>query len=263
MHSAALEICVPAIAEFSKRKAYAGALMADIRSCAEELGDVKPEIMFLKGLPHLSVGELDETALCIKKSFDLKEMKIVAGLIPERTSTAVMTTLRNLRVNWYTMDCGSLNYVDLKALRGSNDLSIYGNLQRLFGFLEMNNFTVILYTDIKGETKASLQDSVNRAIELGAGAIELRSSDNANLITFGSEYLLSKGYVRANTEAKIVFALPRFAAELEDYYASSAEQYGMGCGAVTKLDGIKAKYTDDAGLYIANIENPNAIMTLI
>jgi len=213
--------------------------------------------VMLKGMCCLASEDAADIAIAIKKGFELSDACIIAELLPDRTNMGIMTVLRNLGVDWYVLESGSLNAVDLKTLKGVNDLTLYGNIKRLFSVLDMHNYSVVLNTNIAGETEASLQDSLARAIALEAGAIELRGG--GELQEKGAAFCRAAGYEPLAAE-KCVLALPQYRAMAEEAYSSCTEQIGIGCGAVTRLEGMCLRNTDDAQLYIAHVGEPDIIM---
>ena len=264
--STCIELRIPPLRDAETRRAYAAALIQDIALTAEEL-EAKPTVLRLIGTEYLNPDSLLDVSIALHRYLIGENTGVYAEVLPRGMSAALVSCLRNLCVGWYTLDFHTLNISDLKASGGRQDLSYYENLKRLIQTYRLTNFTAVLHVGIPSQNASSLQDSLQRAADLGAGAITLRPEtapaegvDTEELLCKGKTFAESLGYECVLDGEEIRLALPSFREEYLLACCPAEEQLGIGCDAVTRLEGMSFRNTDDPQLYIAHVGEPDILM---
>ena len=264
-----VELRIPPLRDAETRRAYAAALIQDIALTAEEQEE-KPAVLRLIGTEFLNPENLLDVSIALHRHLIGEDTRVYAEVLPRYMSAALVGYLGNLRVGWYTLDFRTLNISDLKAAGGRQDLSYYENLLRLIRTYGLNNFTAVLHVGIPSQNASSLQDSLRRAADLGAGAICLRPEaepaegvDTEALLHSGKNIAEGFGYECVFSGDEIRLALPSCREAYLQAICPAEEQLGIGCGAVTRLEGLSLRNTDDVALYIAHVGEPDVIMRSI
>lgn len=233
------------------RRAYAMALEREVRAAAEELSEYTVSGLQISHANELGSEELERLLLVLRKSLNLASSWKEAEIAPERISTANMTVLRNFRTDWYRIDFGALNIVDFKALKRAYGYQVYQPVKQLLQYYGMHQFSAELLCGIPGQKTVSLQDSLNRALEMDPDGVCLRVWDKGaeheteaakELMAFGGEFLTEAGY-RQERDGDYV--------KREVHYpAQAASCWGIGCGAVTCMDHVRLQNTPDLDAYL-------------
>ena len=269
MPSFCVELRIPPLRDAETRRAYAAALIKDIALTAEEQAE-KPSVLRLVGTEHLDPDSLLDVSIALHRHLIGESTRVYAEVLPRRMSAALVSYPRNLRVAWYTLDFYTLNISDLKASGSKQDLSYCENLLRLLQSFQLTRFTAVLHVGIPSQNASSLQDSLQRAADLGAGAISLKPEavpaegvEVRELLCKGKQFAESLGYECVFDGEEVRLALPSCRVEYREAIAAADEQLGIGCGAVTRLEGLSFRNTDDVPLYVAHVGEPDILMQSI
>ena len=247
------------------RQAYVKALCAELTAAAEELAEYEIASISLSQATELNEAGLEEVFLTLRKTVDLSRAAKTVTVAPEKLSTANMTAFRNARIDHYRIDFGALNYVDFRTLNRPYDFRVHGSVRELLSQYDMHNFMVILYVGLPGQKSVSLQDSIQRALEMESEGVSLMVVDNRDaaggeakeLLEFGVRFLEQAGYEQGNYDQTAQGRLSSYdfvrggaSSCSVDTDKKPATIWGIGCGAITQIDGIRMQNTTDVDRYI-------------
>ena len=231
------------------------------------MAEEKPSALRLVGMEYLNPESLLDLSIALRRYLIGENTLVSAEVLPRGMSAALVTHLRNLHVSWYTLDFCTLNISDLKALDSRQDLSYCENLLRLVRAYRLTNFTVVLHVGLPSQNTSSLRDSLQRAADLGAGAICLRPEarpadgvDTEELLREGKTFAAGLGYACVSDGDEVRLVLPPYREAYGRVICPPEEQLGIGCGAVTRLEGMSLRNTDDVKLYLAHVGEPDILL---
>ena len=267
-----LNIHVPQVSlakGFGWKKAYLQALCRELQSVSEEWAEDVPSIIHLYGAYHLGDAELEDLFIAVRKVMDLSQTEIVVEMAPHRMSTGNMTVFRNARASSYRIDFGTFNIVDFKALNRGYDIQVYHMIHKLLRSYQMHNVTAVLYCGVPGQNEISLQDSIGRALELEPDGVCLKPYSSAGA---GMSLIDGQQMCGAGEGDDMITKLQSYGASLLEkagyqqtvpgefvrqgvsyrYLQDEAPEtiWGLGCGAITQIDGIRMQNTSDLDQYI-------------
>jgi len=255
---------------------YMGALEREIinlKLCGREILNFELPLSTIfvgGGTPSLlSSGQIKQLFDIIKKNFDLSFLReITFESNPESLTCEKLAVLKDAFSN-IRLSIGLQDYDD-------NNLKTLGRIHNVQDFIEkyemarqagIDNINIDLIYGIPGQSVNDFQNTLEKTIKLkpqhisaycltiaeGAefakAGIEVNGDLAADMYQKAIEQLSAGGYGHYEISN---FALPGYECEHNKTYWRNGEYYGIGCGAVSYIDGTRRKNTTDLKRYLLN-----------
>ncbi len=263
MNDMNVNICIPGFGydvDDRTRAACAQAIARELEFAGPELHEYRIRRVEVRNVCCVSDESAGHVFAAALRAMDLTGAKRVADIAPEQLNVALLTTLRNFRVDMYRVDLGSLNPTDFHNLGRAYDANVHGILAKALAAFDMHNWCAVLDVGIRGQKPQSVDDCLARAFELAPGAVELRMADIAavgegaacELYERMSSKLAEAGYAAL---APRLFLRPGYERCFEVSDGEPPEYWGFGPGAISYMDGCTMGVVRTVGAYIALMQN--------
>lgn len=254
-----VNICIPAFgydAEGRERHACARAIAREIEFAAPELREYRIGRVEVRNACCVSDEDAGHIFAALLRSCDLDVAVRVADVAPEQLNVALLTTLRNFRIDMYRVDLGSLNATDFHNLGRAYDLSVCGFLAKALDAFSVRNWCAVLDLGIKGQKASTLDDGLTRLFELGPAAVELRVGAIEDARVDEACILYERAAARLAQEglaplAPRLFARAGYGRAFETGGGEPPECWGFGPGALSYMDGCSMGVVRTTHAYVA------------
>ena len=272
------------LTDFEDHKRYIDALILQMEDYAQAASPCTVDTIYIGGgTPSVVSDKLMSNMIDgVYRNFKVfidAETTIEAN--PATVSLSALKKYRKLGINRISFGAQSMSDDELNTLgrlHDSHDVSKSFNLARKAGF---DNISLDLMYGIPGQTPASLQESLNRVIELDPEHISLyglsiepgtqfdQQRDKLDLPDEETEYSMYEGAIETLCGAGYAqYEISNFAKQGKECqhnmrYWTCGEYLGIGPGAHSYFNGSRFSFKRDINAYIEAQEQPESNIDII
>ena len=244
---------------------YLKAVLKEMETAAEELSEYEiTALHFGYGTPLLADSDLLADFLLSAKKLGIysDSTHVSMRILPSQLSAAALTVLRNAGVNELIMETCTCRSREFAHLERPYYFSAFDGAVSLLTMYRQEGVHHELLAGIPEQTGNTIKETIDYVLKSDPSGIILKSfienENSKELIKAASQELIDAGM----TEYKpYCYAFPG----KEHHYLlnEDTDLIGFGVCALTSLDGMKYRNTDNIYVYIAHSGELEAIASLI
>lgn len=254
------EQVIPANRETVSR--YTSTILLEAEAVAQELSSSAcAAVRLCGGNPlYMRPDGLDDLLSKLKGILPCrKDTQWMLSANPNELSAATLTVIRNAGIHAIDLNVMTCRMDEFALLQRPYYFAAFDGAMSLLTMFRQRGVCIRLLTGIPGQTEATLLESVRHAL--------LTEPDSVEFLPFGAQmeplpaqvgsFLIEQGF-EAVTPARYM----RCGVSRRDWVLEARgcfEQYGIGAGAVTRLNGMAYRNTTDVSLYMKHATEPEVI----